>query len=230
MAATVDQRIEPGHQQGSRQVPAITTRGSVMSTTSTALSSNFGVGGGQRSVTGFAHTVSRGMHKCHRSLAADQRRLQEAQTKVLTRAEGFVHCTVEFVLMTVVLAVLGHTVYELISTPESVAQAAATAVNGVLFAVIIMEIKVTVMAHFERGGLQPQPFLIIGIISGVREMLSVGVRLSLQGSGQAATAGVVHLEMLELAVNGGLVLGLALALALLRGLGGMRCNTWRVGA
>jgi len=201
-----------------------------MSTTSTTLGSNLVARGGGRSFTRFAHAVNGGMRACRRSLETDQRRLREAQIKALTVAEDLVHYTVAIVLMAVAVVVLYHTTYDLISTSAPFAQAATTAVNGVLFAIIIMEVMGTVMAHFERGGLQLQPFLIIGIISAVREVLSVGAHLSLQGSGQAASAGAVHLELMELAVNGGVVLGLAVALVLLRRLGGMRGTSWRASA
>jgi uncharacterized membrane protein (DUF373 family) len=108
-----------------------------------------------------------------------------------------------------------------VTTRQAFPQAATTAVNGVLFAIIIMEVMRTVLAHFERGGLQLQPFLIIGIISAVREILSVGAHLSLQGSGEGGMA-TIHLALLELAVNGGLVLGLVASLVLVCRLVGMR--------
>jgi hypothetical protein len=78
------------------------------------------------------------------------------------------------------------------------------------------------MAHFDRGGLQLQPFLIIGIISAVREILSVGAHLSLDSTGRDGAASTVHLALLELGVNAGVVVGLAAALVLIRRLAGMR--------
>jgi hypothetical protein len=76
------------------------------------------------------------------------------------------------------------------------------------------------VAHFERGGLQLQPFLIIGIISAVRGILTVGARLSLQGSVGVQRA-TVHDSLLELAVNAAVVVGLALSLVLIRRLAGI---------
>jgi len=61
--------------------------------------------------------------------------------------------------------------------PENV----TTVVNGALFVVIVMEVLRTVVAHFEHTGFQLQPFLIIGIVSATREILTVGARLSLAG-------------------------------------------------
>lgn len=96
---------------------------------------------------------------------------------VIRICEDLVHYTVALVLLAVAGIVLYHTAYDLAASHQPFAAAATTAVNGVLFAIIVIEVMRTVVAHFERGGLQLQPFLIIGIISAVREILTVGARL-----------------------------------------------------
>lgn len=128
--------------------------------------------------------------------------------------EDLVHYVVALVLLGTAAFVIFKTVHDLIVTHQGYAQAATTAVNGVLIAIIVLEVMRTVMAHFDRAGLQPEPFLIIGIISGVRGILFVGARLSL-----GATQGPpihVHDAVLELAVNGAVVVGLSISLVLLR--------------
>jgi len=154
-----------------------------------------------------------------------RRRLLGLPVGVVEAAEDAVHYCVVIVLMGVAVVVLFHTTYDLLATRQPTAQAATAAVNGVLFAIIIMEVMRTVMAHFERGGLQLQPFLIIGIISAVREILSVGAHLSLQAGAQNGQA--VRLALLELAVNGAVVVGLAASLVLIRRLAGMHGMTPR---
>jgi uncharacterized membrane protein (DUF373 family) len=149
-------------------------------------------------------------------------RLLQAPLTVVKVAEDLVHYCVAIVLVAVAGAVLYRTTYDLAMTSAPFAQAATTAVNGVLFAIIIMEVMRTVLAHFDRGGLQLQPFLIIGIISAVREILSVGVHLSLQDTDQSGALATIHLALQELAVNGAVVLGLAAALVLIRRFAGMR--------
>jgi uncharacterized membrane protein (DUF373 family) len=134
--------------------------------------------------------------------------------------EDLIHYAVALVLLAVASIVLHHTAYDLITTKQPFATAATTAVNGVLFATIVIEVMRTVVAHFEKGGLQLQPFLIIGIISAVRGRLSVGARLSLQGSA-GAPATTVHDALLELGVNASVVVGLALSLVLIRRLAGI---------
>jgi uncharacterized membrane protein (DUF373 family) len=142
---------------------------------------------------------------------------------ILGLAEDIIHYIVALVLMAVAVIVLYHTAHDLATTKQAFAPAATSAVNGVLFAIIVLEVMRTVVAHFETGGLQLQPFLIIGIISAVREILTVGARLSLTGTGsKSPSTEVIHTGLLELGVNAAVVLGLAGALVLIRRFAGMR--------
>ncbi len=86
-------------------------------------------------------------------------------------------------------------------------------VNGVLFVVILMEILRTVMAHFERTGFQLKPFLIIGVISAVRHILTVGAQQSIGGE---RTFEAFRNAQIELGVNGGVVILLVIGLILVR--------------
>jgi uncharacterized membrane protein (DUF373 family) len=131
-------------------------------------------------------------------------------------AEDLIHYTVAVVLLAIAGIVLYHTAYDLAISDQPFAEAATTAINGVLFAIIVLEVMRTVIAHFEEAGLQLQPFLIIGIISAVRGILSVGARLSLQGTIS------VHDAVLELGVDAAVVVGLALSLVLIRRFAGIR--------
>jgi uncharacterized membrane protein (DUF373 family) len=140
---------------------------------------------------------------------------------VIRIGEDLIHYAVALVLLAVAGIVLFHTAYDLATSKERFAAAATTAVNGVLFAIIVIEVMRTVVAHFERGGLQLQPFLIIGIVSAVRGILTVGARLSLQSSVKEPVAGVVHDALLELGVNAAVVVGLAVSLVLIRRLAGI---------
>ena len=85
--------------------------------------------------------------------------------------------------------------------------------NGVLFVVIVLELMTTVVAHFEHAGFQLEPFLIIGIISGVRHILTVGARLSLA---ERLTGTDFRQSQIELGVEAAVVLGLGIALFLVR--------------
>jgi uncharacterized membrane protein (DUF373 family) len=139
---------------------------------------------------------------------------------IIRIGEDLIHYAVALVLMAAAAVVLYHTAIDFLNSKLPFEVAATTAVNNVLFAIIVIEVMRTVVAHFERGGLQLQPFLIIGIISSVRGILSVGARLSLGGAtGPAARA--IHDALLELAVNAGVVVGLAVALVLIRRVAGI---------
>jgi uncharacterized membrane protein (DUF373 family) len=48
------------------------------------------------------------------------------------------------------------------------------AVNDALFIVVILELVRTIIARLESGGFQLQQFLVIGIISATRDILTVG--------------------------------------------------------
>jgi hypothetical protein len=67
------------------------------------------------------------------------------------------------------------------------------------------------VARLEGGGFQVQPFLVIGIISAARDILTVGAELSLTG---ALTPAGSHHD--GLGVNAGVVLALSIALVLVR--------------
>jgi uncharacterized membrane protein (DUF373 family) len=47
--------------------------------------------------------------------------------------------------------------------------------------VVVLELVRTVIAPLEGGGFRLQPFLVIGIISATRDILTVGAELSLAG-------------------------------------------------
>jgi hypothetical protein len=68
---------------------------------------------------------------------------------VLGLAEDFVHYVVAIVLLAVALIVLYHTAYDLATTDQPFAAAATAAVNGVLFAIIVLEVMRTVVAQGE---------------------------------------------------------------------------------
>jgi hypothetical protein len=69
----------------------------------------------------------------------------------------------------------------------------------------------TIVARLEGGGFQLQPFLVIGIISATRDILTVGAELSLVGEQTPLVR-----TMTELGVNAGVVVALSVALVLVR--------------
>ena len=113
--------------------------------------------------------------------------------------------------MAIAITVFVRGVHDLLLAPaqEDFAVTVTRAVNSVLFIVVVLELLRTIVARLEGGGFQLQPFLVIGIISATRDILTVGAELSL---GQVP----VTRTMTELAVNAGVVVALAVALVLVR--------------
>ena len=81
--------------------------------------------------------------------------------------------------------------------------------NDVLFAIIILELLSTVIAHLCKGGFQVKSFLYIGIISSVRRILVLGAQLS---SNTGLDSLAFKRGITELAVDAGVVVALAVAL------------------
>src|SRR5438128_2978 len=131
--------------------------------------------------------------------------------KLLGVAEDMVHICVGALLLAIAGYVLYRTVGDFVGQNLSFAERVTGAVNGVLFVIIVMEILRTVMAHFEEAGFQLKPFLILGIISAVRHILTVGAQLSL---GAERSGDAFRRAQIELGVSSGVVLALVVGLIL----------------
>jgi uncharacterized membrane protein (DUF373 family) len=129
-------------------------------------------------------------------------------------AEDLVHYAVALLLVAIAGVVLYRTVSDSLTGEHSFPVRITGVVNGVLFVIIIMEILRTVVAHFEREGFQLKPFLIIGIISAVRHILTVGAQTSLGADNRTDTA--FNHSQIELGVNAAVVLLLVIGLVLVR--------------
>jgi uncharacterized membrane protein (DUF373 family) len=126
-------------------------------------------------------------------------------------AEDMVHYAVALVLVGVACVVLGKSVLDLFGSNHEFARVVTDVINSILFVIIVMEILRTVVAHFDDAGLQLKPFLIIGIISAVRHILTVGAQVSLGGEGDAAH---FRRAQTELGVNAAVVLALVIGLVM----------------
>jgi uncharacterized membrane protein (DUF373 family) len=125
-------------------------------------------------------------------------------------AEDVVHYAVAILLVAVALVMLVKSVIDFLDAPDTVFAVRVTnIINSVLFVIIVMEILRTVVAHFDDAGLQLKPFLIIGIISAVRHILTVGAQVSLSKD----TADFQRTQT-ELGVNAAVVLALVVGLVL----------------
>jgi uncharacterized membrane protein (DUF373 family) len=133
--------------------------------------------------------------------------------KVLDLAEDLFHVVLTIILFLVALGALVFTVVRLVTTEPFFPTGMLQAVNDILFVVIILEIARTVIARFSSGFYQLSRFLIIGVIASVRHILSVGSSLTLS---TGKTPEAFDRAIIELIVNGGIVVALVVAILITR--------------
>ncbi|HUY56741.1 MAG TPA: phosphate-starvation-inducible PsiE family protein [Candidatus Micrarchaeaceae archaeon] len=134
-------------------------------------------------------------------------------TTPLRRAGDAVQYGVAVVLLLIAMVVLIRTTIDFLTSQSSYPQSLVSAIDGVLIVIIVVDVLRTVLTHFEGSGFPLRPFLIIGIISAVRDILSVSARLALQGP--VSGAGFERLAI-ELGVSSAVALALTGALVLTR--------------
>ena len=132
--------------------------------------------------------------------------------RAIEQIEVLVHYAVAILLLVIAAIVLYRTVDHLIVSRHDFALQVTNGINDVLFVVIVMELLRTVVAHLGTTDFQLKPFLIIGIISAVRHILTVGARLSLSGEGNATA---FRHSQIELGVSAAVVLALSIGLVLI---------------
>lgn len=86
-----------------------------------------------------------------------------------------------------------------------------TFINDLLLVLIILEVLGTVRSYLATGTTSLRPFLYIGIISATRRILAIGAQTTL---GEAKTETAFRNLMIDLGVNGAVVLALGIALYL----------------
>ncbi len=148
-------------------------------------------------------------------LAKRMRPLTQIRSKSITtvyRLESAIYLLIAFLLAFMALESLYVTVKSLWIVPSgtSLSDHLVSALNGVLFVIILLELLGTVINHLREGGFQLRPFLIIGIVSSVRRILVLGAQLSTSRS--LAVTGPVERALLELAVDAVVILTLSFAL------------------
>lgn len=96
------------------------------------------------------------------------------------------------------------------------AQVVLEFVSDLLLVLIIMELLGTIRSYVEKGDTSVEPFLIIGIISATRGILSIGARLYI--SGAKLTGDDFRNAMIELAINALVIIVLGITMRILDGL------------
>jgi uncharacterized membrane protein (DUF373 family) len=97
-------------------------------------------------------------------------------------------------------------------TPPAFAAAIIQLVSNLLLVLIIMEVLGTVTHYLKQHATSLRPFLFIGIVSATRGILSIGAKLSVESNNNPQT---FNQAMIELGVNGAVILALGITLKLL---------------
>lgn len=145
----------------------------------------------------------------HVASAAEEAKPSMIPTKMVDAVEDVFHVVLTTLLFLVALGAVIFTVQRLLTTTPFYPNGMLQAINDILFVVIILEIARTVIARFSTGFYQLSRFLVIGVIASVRHILSVGSSLTLS---VGKTPEAFERGIIELIVNGGIVVALVLAI------------------
>jgi uncharacterized membrane protein (DUF373 family) len=99
--------------------------------------------------------------------------------------------------------------------PADLANAIIQFVSDLLLVLIIMEVLGTVTHYLQSHTTSLRPFLFIGIVSATRGILSIGARLSVESARPNPNSAEFTSAMIELGVNGAVILALGITLKLL---------------
>ena len=98
-----------------------------------------------------------------------------------------------------------------LSSPQRLADAIITLISDALLVLIILEVLSTVLHYLREHTVSLKPFLFIGMISAVREILAVSAQLAVY----EVKGDEFWKLMIELGVSTGIILGLGITLRLL---------------
>src|SRR5947209_10571461 len=123
--------------------------------------------------------------------------------------EDLIYALTALILVAGALLVLGDAVYRLASdAPDGVTQAIEHAMEALLIVFILVELLSAVRAAIDEHFLVAEPFLLVGILASIKEMVVIATfRLD---EGKASDA------VLKIGVLGGVVIALAAATLILR--------------
>lgn len=152
------------------------------------------------------------------STAGDQRfrrRLELAVIPILESADALVYSVVGVVFF---LAAAGMLTYSVLAFSQEIEHsgfpiAIITLINDLLLVMIIMEVLRTVLSYLAERGTSLRPFLFIAAISATRRILAIGAQMSV--AGDTLPGERFQQAMVDLGVNAGAILAIALALYLL---------------
>ena len=151
-------------------------------------------------------------------------RIGQFAGNLLDRGDSIIYAIVGACFFLAAIIALGYcfwnfwnTMTQLSAQPSSgragyIADAIVAIISDLLLVLIIMEVMSTVIHYLKSHSTSLRPFLFIGIVSGVRGILSIGARLSVNTSTKPDE---FNHAMIELGVNAAVILALGITLKLL---------------
>ena len=134
--------------------------------------------------------------------------------RVLGTAENLVYAAAGGLLVVSAVVVLGTVAYHLaIDLTKGAEQAVTTALDGLLLVFIVLELLAGVRATMVERKLVAEPFLIVGIIASIKEIVVIALDAK---TSKGLDDPAFQASMAEIGVLGGLVLLLAAAGYLVR--------------
>jgi uncharacterized membrane protein (DUF373 family) len=122
------------------------------------------------------------------------------------------HYCVAIVLICIATAMMAETVWALVTASTTFAVAASSAVGGVLFVLILVEITRTVVFPPDSKGVAIRRLLVIAIVSALREVLLISAHSMVHPVPSHSEVTGIPLEM---GISTAVVVGLAAAFVLL---------------
>lgn len=116
-------------------------------------------------------------------------------------------------LLLVAAIVLVRTIIDFLGHWGTFPQTVVAAIDGILVVIILLDIAHTVFGHLRAYVFPVQPFLVIGILAGVRDILSASAHLTLSSS---LTQSDFDDTLISLGVGVGVVVLLLVGLFVLR--------------
>jgi uncharacterized membrane protein (DUF373 family) len=146
--------------------------------------------------------------------APEEKRKQSVATDAIVR---WSIVAIEYAIVASLLLVAGivlvRTVIDFLSHWAMFPQSVVAAIDGILVVIILLDIAHTVFGHLRASVFPVRPFLVIGILAGVRDILSASAHLTLSSSLAQAD---FNDTLISLGVGVGVVVFLLLGLLILR--------------
>ena len=135
-----------------------------------------------------------------------------AAMRALRLAEDGVYYAMAVVLLAAAAVVLVYAVESFVRVLDDTETAMLEVLDGLLLVFIFVELLYAVRVTLSRHEIAAEPFLLIGIIASIKEIVVVSV----EAAGAVGDSSLFDDRVLLIAVLGGVVLALTLAILMLR--------------